>query len=121
MTREEAKELLPIIEAYANGKAIEVKACGENDMWRAINNVFFEGAPSDYRIKPEPKLRPWTPGEAIGKVIRHKVGRDYTVVLWACGDYCDCQNWNRIKLEKVLEIFEQPNGKPCGVMEVSND
>ena len=60
MTREEAKELLPIIQAWAKGKEIQFKACSgkwtdveEND---ALN---FEYSPSDYRIKPEPKYRPF--------------------------------------------------------------
>ena len=60
MTREEAKELLPIIQAWTEGKKIQFKSrfgkwvdIEEND---ALN---FEYSTSDYRIKPEPKYRPF--------------------------------------------------------------
>ena len=56
MTREEAKELLPIIQAFAMGKTIECKdlfgswAEAKCPSW---SNNF------EYRIKPEPKYRPF--------------------------------------------------------------
>ena len=60
MTREEAKKLLPIIQAWTEGKKIQFKSrfgkwvdVKEND---ALN---FEYSPSDYRIKPESKYRPF--------------------------------------------------------------
>ena len=58
MTREEAKELLPIIQAYAEGKTIEI--C-DNIGWRdlIIDSPKFSCKPSCYRIKPEPKYRPF--------------------------------------------------------------
>ena len=60
MTREEAKELLPIIQAWAEGKTIEVYY-GEDQGWHTmvITNPKFELKPSQYRIKPEPKYRPF--------------------------------------------------------------
>jgi hypothetical protein len=60
MTRNEAKKLLPIIEAYANGKDIQWKILEE---WTDIkgedfNIANFENWP--VRIKPEPKTVPMT-------------------------------------------------------------
>ena len=57
MTREEAKELLPIIQAYADGKTIEFY----NGEWKIVGlkDPYFNCAPSCYRIKPEPKYRPF--------------------------------------------------------------
>ena len=55
MTREEAKELLPIIQAFAEGKTIQVWA---NDTWQDEEYPFF-GELSLFRIKPEPKYRPF--------------------------------------------------------------
>jgi hypothetical protein len=54
MTPSEAKELLPIITAYAEGKEIEIKA-GITDAWSPASNLHFNGEPSDYRIKPTPR------------------------------------------------------------------
>ena len=57
MTREQAKELLPIIQAFAEGKQIEVKR--KNEWFGIGDDIYFSESPSDYRIKPEPKYRPF--------------------------------------------------------------
>ena len=57
MTREEIKELLPIIQAFAEGKQIEVKR--KNEWFGIGDDIYFSESPSDYRIKPEPKYRPF--------------------------------------------------------------
>lgn len=57
MTREEAKKLLPIIQAYAEGKTIQCISI--TDEWIDIDKPSFDGHPSNYRIKPEPKYRPF--------------------------------------------------------------
>lgn len=57
MTREEAKELLPIMQAFAEGKTIEMY-----DMllgWTEDDKPIFKAPPTNYRIKPEPKYRPF--------------------------------------------------------------
>ena len=56
MTREEAKELLPIIQAWAEGKNIQFLS---DDEWHDINQADFTCYPDKYRIKPEPKYRPF--------------------------------------------------------------
>ena len=60
MTREEAKELLPIIKAFAEGKMIQDKIDGLTD-WVDTDeiNLEFEGKKILHRIKPEPKYRPF--------------------------------------------------------------
>ena len=60
MTREQAKELLPIIQAFAEGKIIQYK--NFLDEWTDIEEnegLSFICLPSDYRIKPQPKYRPF--------------------------------------------------------------
>lgn len=55
MTREEAKALLPIIQAFAEGKTIQVQ---EDINWCYLgNNADFNLSPQRYRIKAEPKYR----------------------------------------------------------------
>ena len=60
MTREETKQLLPIIQAFAEGKEIE---CREEDKWYKVLEICNEMNPQDYRIKPEPKYRPFANAE----------------------------------------------------------
>lgn len=59
MTREEAKELLPIIQAYADGRTILIKH--DVDWFESGENteIYFSESPSDYSIKPETKYRPF--------------------------------------------------------------
>lgn len=61
MTRENAKALLPIIQAYAEGKVIQINQPIVG--WKDNNEPLFNGDPSSYRIKPEPKFRPFKDAE----------------------------------------------------------
>ena len=64
MTREEAKKLLPFIQAYCEGKTIQSKCItDEMPLWLDDNNPTFEVDDFDYRIKPEPKYRPFKNAE----------------------------------------------------------
>lgn len=66
MTREEAKDFYPILQAFAEGKVIEcrTKPSVLSKSWQDMNNwteikefVFWNN--TEYRIKPEPKYRPF--------------------------------------------------------------
>lgn len=68
MTREQAKELLPIIQAFAEGKTIQ--AAGERG-WYDIDNINSNSC--KYRIKPEPKYRPFKDEEECWQyMLRHQ-------------------------------------------------
>lgn len=57
MNRQQAKELLPIIQAFAEGKTILVQ---EDIDWRYLSDdADFNLNPLRYRIKREPKYRPF--------------------------------------------------------------
>ena len=56
MTREEAKTMLPIIQAYAEGKEIEIFD-KTTKMWRTAMLPHFDCDTKNYRIKPESKYR----------------------------------------------------------------
>ena len=58
MNREQAQDLLPIIQALAEGKHIQLKDRIGN--WIDIDFINVELCnPNAYRIKPEPKYRPF--------------------------------------------------------------
>lgn len=68
MTREEAKQLLPIIQAFAEGEIIECRtkpgtiSAGIPNEWTEIKEIgFWNGI--EYRIKPYPKYRPFKDAE----------------------------------------------------------
>lgn len=60
MNRKEIKSFLPILQAFADGKEIE---CREEDKWYRVLEICNEMNPQDYRIKPEPKYRPFKDAE----------------------------------------------------------
>ena len=64
MTREEAKEMLPIIQAWADGKIIQVR---EKGRWVELCIDDFNRSPDMYRIKPEPKYSPFKSQEECWK------------------------------------------------------
>ena len=57
MDRNQAKELLPIIQAYAEGKVIQINQPIIG--WKDNNEPLFNCDTSSYRIKPEQKYRPF--------------------------------------------------------------
>ena len=63
MNRNQAKALLPIIQAYAEGKAIESRCIkGDKSLWYDDEDPSFDDD-FEYRIKPEPKFRPFKNAE----------------------------------------------------------
>ena len=70
MTREEAKELLPIIKAFVDGKTIQRFYKNE---WITLSEFNFDKNPKIYRIKPEPKYRPFkTQEECWNEMLKHQ-------------------------------------------------
>ena len=59
MTREEVKEMLPVLQAFAEGKTIESRCIkGDKSLWYDDEDPSFDDD-FEYRIKPEPKFRPF--------------------------------------------------------------
>lgn len=65
MNRERAKELLPIIQAFAEGKKVEMALFDGNGALSEWSDDFFPTWSDNYiyRIKPEPKYRPFKDAE----------------------------------------------------------
>lgn len=71
MNREEAKELLPIIQAFAEGKTIETYLEYDNK-WEGCSNPAFNPE-NKYRIKPESKYRPFKDAyECWNEMLKHQ-------------------------------------------------
>ena len=83
MNRKEAKELMPIIQAFAEGKAIESRCIkGDKSLWYDDEDPSFDND-FEYRIKPEPKYRPFANSEECWQEMqKHKP------FGWLKGDKC---------------------------------
>lgn len=73
MNRKEAAELLPIIRAFAEGKAIESRCIkGDKSLWYDDEDPSFDDD-FEYRIKPEPNYRPFKDAEECwAEMLKHQ-------------------------------------------------
>ena len=125
MNRKQAKELLPLIKAFAEGKAIQAMERGE---WKDVDHFNLAMASVvNYRIKPKPKYRPFQNAEECWqemqkhqpfgwlKAIRFPV---YQVI-----NYVDNigVNINSVStsFDKAMEHYTFSDGTPFGVKETS--
>ena len=59
MTREQVKEMLPVLQSFADGKTIERRCIkGDKSLWYDDEDPNFDND-FEYRIKPEPRYRPF--------------------------------------------------------------
>ena len=124
LTRERAKELLPIIQAFTEGKTIQWKdGLGR---WLDFSNedaeVNFNDCPSHYRIKPEPKYRPFsTQEECWNEMHKHPdfgwlyyKEKGYYVSIDAMGDRV---GMNGQKFVEAYSDYTFTDGEPFGIKE----
>lgn len=87
MTREEAKELLSIIQAFAEGRTIQLFG---RDGWTDLYKDFIFDTSYRYRIKPEPKYRPFKDAEECWQEmlkhqpfgwVKHKDDNEFRCIL----------------------------------------
>ena len=63
MIREEIKKMLPILQAFADGKTIESRCIkGDKSLWYDDEDPSFDND-FEYRIKPKPKYHPFKNAE----------------------------------------------------------
>ena len=122
MTREEAKELLPIIQAWAEGKNIQFLSDGE---WHDINQADFTCYLDKYRIKPEPKYRPFkTQEECWNEMLKHQpfgwvkeISSEMLYLINGISDMSIVIMENIDSFKEAMNIYEFKDGAPFGVVE----
>ena len=63
MTRQEVKNLLPVLQAFAGGKPIQSRCIkGDTSLWYDDDDFSFDDD-LEYRIKPSPTYRPFANAE----------------------------------------------------------
>ena len=122
MTREETRDAVKVMEAYANGKKIQY--LDNNNKWIDAHNPVFDWYNCDYRIKPEPKYRPFQTQEECWKEM-HK----HPDFGWGLNNLGEYVNLSRISndsiytkgdgfdLNNALKGFRFTDGKPFGIKE----
>lgn len=125
MTREDLKSLWPVLEAFKDGKTIQYLSYGQ---WGDEDSLTFSQAAGRYRIKPEPKLRPWKPEEVpVGALVRPMTCIESRCLISGVDSSSidiPWRNWDEkeLRFSSLLVGWEHStdNGKtwhPCGVEE----
>ena len=126
MDREQAKALLPIIKAFSEGKIIEYRDSMFKDDWKIVKEIpnlsfgYFE-----YRIKPEPKYRPFKDAtecwqemqkhQPFGYVKIKKVGLIMAIAaLEETSEYITLQG-GRYSLDELFCDSTFADGTPFGI------
>lgn len=114
MNRQQAKNMLPIIQALAEGKHIQLKDIIGN--WKDIDFINLELCdPNVYRIKLEPKYRPFKDVEECWQEMQK-----HEPVGWIKTDEGYEQMWHVNKCDDfnaILKICTFADGTPFGIKE----
>mgnify|MGYP004454227905 CR=1 FL=1 len=132
MNRTEAKELLPIIQAFAEGKTIEFKNCNGN--WDNCGNALIPGFHKEYRIKPESEYRPFkNTDECWQEMLKHQpfgwvCTREHNWYKHINNLFANTISFQESEIEAsgnfewgLLDLFENvtfADGAPFGIREV---
>lgn len=125
MNRKEAAELLPIIQAYAEGKEIEIFD-KTMKMWKTAMLPHFDCDSNIYRIKPEPKYRPFKDAKECWKGmekhqpfgwVKNKKDGHYALITAVDDNTCGMSlNGNAAwSLSGIMDFFTFADGVPFGV------
>ena len=119
MNLKRAKEYIPFLEAIAEGKTVQMIL--DNGRWINLTEPGFVCEPDQYRVKPEPKLVPftfedrelfrdkWVKVKDVDSEFKiNKIAIDQIQIGWN-GNY---------KYETALKQLTFADGKPFGKYEI---
>ena len=130
MTREEAAELSPVIQAFSEGRPIQYRLKDvESAKWNDIYENYHEFSPHSfqYRIKPEPKYRSFKNAEECWTemqkhqpfgVVKDKYFANYqTHRAFTCliTNGCDFMGYKDETFESCFKNLLFADGSPFGV------
>lgn len=124
MNREETKEAIKVMQAYCDGKEIQIKVNGE---WESTESPNWSFRFDEYRIKPESTYRPYANAEeCFADVLKHDgwVIDDNRIRQISDIGYGGCHT-NAVKISnciwmdyaELLTCVWADDGTPCGVKE----
>lgn len=130
MTKEEAKHLSDVLKVYSEGKKIQVFD-ETSDGWLGLpDNPTFRNKPFKYRIKPEPKLRPYKNSEEFlkaqkehGDMLYNRVNGEYHHPVQVRNGGINVMYENNTKYHTFAELLKSSynytwqDGAKCGIIE----
>ncbi len=120
MNRQQAKDLLPIIQAFAEGKVIQIRT-NSISKWIETTTPTFDLL-HEYRIKPEPKYRPFENGEeCLKEMFKHQPYgwvkyKETKSLITEVSPICVTIGKNYY-FKEAKEVFTFTDGTPFGIKE----
>lgn len=125
MNRSEAKDLLPIIQAFVEGRKIEYRELGE-EHWSGTSTPTFDIESNEYRIKSEPKYHPFKDAEECWQeMLKHqpfgwikgKEGEHHSLITSIIADEEEVyiNGISGFVLDEIMEHYTFADGLPFGV------
>lgn len=123
MDIERAKELLPVIQAFADGKEIECRVKGK-DVWSVqFYPTWIDDR--DYRIKQEPKYRPFKDADECWEEmqkhqpfgwIKPNIGKEhFAITVVQHGEYINIKiNESFYSFQHIFNGYTFADGTPFG-------
>lgn len=118
------QEQIAVMQAFADGKEIEYRSDGN---WAKVNYPSWNWAKYIYRVKPEPKLRPYKNAEEFFEAQqRHGLYFQEKGVTVGYFPFRVSDNWvtwdtaagtKTVDYERLLREYHWQDGSPCGVWE----
>lgn len=132
MTREETREAVKVMVAYANGK--EIQYLDDNNKWIDTPNPVFDWSRWAYRVKPKQEYRPFkTQEECWNEMLKHQpfgwivrssddeylhIGRIHDRGSYnGYGITLSCNESIRANFDAMFKGFKFVDGTPFGIKE----
>lgn len=124
MTREATKNLIVVMQAYVDGKQIQYTD-GESEYWIDVESPEWD--PNyDYRIKPEPKYRPFAHADECWRemqkhqpfgIMSSKNRKDYMAFESLDDGICNFNGYREESFESAFDDIQFADGTPFGIKE----
>lgn len=127
MNREQAKELLPIMKAFAEGKTILCRLWGSK-CWAEVKSLSLSTDKLEYRIKSEPKYRPFKDAEECWQEMqKHQpfgwikdINHQYLNIITLSGNAATTFQYDEVEYyeyQRLINEYTFADGEPFGIKE----
>ena len=129
MDRKQVKEILPVLQAFAEGKTIQSRCIkGDKSLWYDDEDPSFNDDDLEYRIKPESEYRPFKNAEECWtEMLKHKPfgwikgkeGWYHSLITSIVADEEEVyiNGISGFVLDEIMEHYTFADGAPFGVKE----
>lgn len=123
MTRKETKQCIAVMQAYADGKQLELFDKYKNE-WVEVVDPTWNWYESEYRIKPTLSYRPFRNVEECWKemqkhrpfgIMSSKNSKDYMSFMSLNDEGCDFCGYEGESFESAFDDIQFADGAPFGV------